>query len=405
MRPRTRRTSRDAFTLVELLVVMILVAILVALLLPALGGAMRTAKNAAVTADINTLATALAAFKERYGDYPPSRIMLSENGRYDVDGRPGQPAAATVASGNGTGGTDITYAQLAQRSLTYLRKIWPRVAFSTTPGMSAPGINASNWYDFNGDGRFADDQDNSDGFYGYVLEGDACLTFFLGGIPLDTAAAESPTPAWSLTGWGKVSTNPFSNNLANGNAMYNGNRTPPLYEFRADRLRDADDPAKDPVRFPSYFDTLGTAAPLAYFSAYAGQGYDPNDCNWAPRDAAGARAAEMDDAGAGPVLRGFRVGFPVRTTAGAVAPLALSAAPNPYHASAAGAATTQWHKGQSFQIISPGADGLYGAGGPYAPTAGTKLPEDATTLAGTTQVGVRDCEHDDLTNFSGGPLD
>ncbi len=83
--PSPRRLSGEGrgprgFTLVELLVVILILAILIALLLPALNGAMRTAKNAAVGGEINQLAQALAAFKAKYGDYPPSRIYLAEDG-------------------------------------------------------------------------------------------------------------------------------------------------------------------------------------------------------------------------------------------------------------------------------------------------------------------------------------
>ncbi|MEJ7638150.1 MAG: hypothetical protein WKF75_09280 [Singulisphaera sp.] len=200
--------------------------------------------------------------------------------------------------------------------------------------------------------------------------------------------------------------NPFSNNLANNNAMYNGNRLPPMYEFKNERLRDMDAPTADTVRFPSYHDSLATDAPFAYFSAYGGEQFDPNDCNFAPRDVEGVQAgAERDDAGVGPVLRGFRVTFPVKDSAAAAATFAISAAPNPYHASAAGAPTTQWHKGQSFQIISPGADGLYGLGGVYRPSDPEKMPPDLGAVSGTTEGTIRNRENDNLTNFAGGPLD
>src|SRR5271157_2544741 len=76
------------FTLVELLAVMLILAFLIALLLPAINGALRTAKNAAVGGEINQLAQALASFKTQYGDYPPSRIYLAENGDYTVVSSP-----------------------------------------------------------------------------------------------------------------------------------------------------------------------------------------------------------------------------------------------------------------------------------------------------------------------------
>lgn len=407
MRPRDRRR---AFTLVELLVVIVIIAILASLLLPAITGAMRTAKNSAVTADINTLSQALAAFKEKYGDYPPSRIMLAEHGTYLIN----DPAAKTmIVSGNGTGGADITYAELAQRSMTYLKKFFPRVALSPD-GYDPAIIKAGGgkvWYDFNGNGIDDYDTNAGDGYFGVILEGDECLTFFLGGIPLNTGS--DANPVWSMSGFGKDPLNPFTNNLDNGNRMYSGNRLPTLFEFKNERLRDMDDPAGDIIvrggtRFPSYHDSLGTDAPIAYFSAYGGERYDPNDCNFAPLNSLGQPAGAEADTGPGPLLRGFRVTFPI---AGSTKNLAVSAAPNPYHISPSPvsatnpAFTTQWHKGASFQLISPGADGLYGIGGIYRPNDSQKLPADAGTLSGTTDTAIRSRENDNLTNFAGGRLD
>ena len=90
--PGSRCGSRGGFTLVELLIVIIVLAILVGLLLPVIAGAVRTARNAAVQAEINQLAQALANFKATYGDYPPSRVLLVENGNYApfIDSNSGQ---------------------------------------------------------------------------------------------------------------------------------------------------------------------------------------------------------------------------------------------------------------------------------------------------------------------------
>src|SRR5271157_5249897 len=119
-RPGEGRGPRG-FTMVELLAVILILAVLIALLLPALNGALKTARNAAVGGEIDQLAQALASFKAQYGDYPPSRIYLAENGDYSV-------VTSNVPLGTG----DITLGQLAQRSLVALRKFFPRVVLSTS---------------------------------------------------------------------------------------------------------------------------------------------------------------------------------------------------------------------------------------------------------------------------------
>jgi prepilin-type N-terminal cleavage/methylation domain-containing protein len=384
---RIRSTHTKAFTLIELLMVVVVVAVLAALLLPVLMSAQRTARNAQVSADMSTMSQALASFRTRHGDYPPSRIWLSETGVYDLS----DPAAnaAMVVSANGTAGTDITVGELKRRSLSALRKFWPRMALSTTSALP-PGINAKRWYDFDGDGAVASGP--------YILEGDECLTFFLGGVPLNTG--DSVSPVWSMSGWGKDPSNPFSNNLANSNPMYSGNRTVPLFEFVNGRLRDMDPAAGDSVRFPCYIDPLGSDAPYAYFSAYGSEGYDPNDVN----------VPEADDAGAGPMLRQFRVAGAVVDSAGADAKhVAISAPPNPYTSSDPGAATVQWHKGQTFQLLSAGRDGQWGHGGRYDASGTRKLPPNPAAQIlpdiAPELTDDRPREKDNVTSFSGGPLD
>ena len=137
--PSPRRLSGEGrgprgFTLVELLVVILILAILIALLLPALNGALRTAKNAAVGGEINQLAQALASFKAKYGDYPPSRIYLSEDGNLHA-------AASSFHRRLQPG--DITYAQLGQRSIAAMRKFFPRVTFEPRHRDRATGTTST----------------------------------------------------------------------------------------------------------------------------------------------------------------------------------------------------------------------------------------------------------------------
>ena len=70
--------------MIELLMVIIIIAILLALLLPAINGAFKSARRAAVSSEIAQLAQALANFKSKFGDYPPSRFLAIENGNYST---------------------------------------------------------------------------------------------------------------------------------------------------------------------------------------------------------------------------------------------------------------------------------------------------------------------------------
>ncbi len=409
-RPGAGRGPRG-FTMVELAAVILILAFLIALLLPALNGALKTAKNAAVGGEINQLAQALASFKAKYGDYPPSRILLIENGDYSVVNN----ASGSTPLGAG----DITVAQLAQRSLAALRKFFPRVVFSTS-GAVFPGPNYTRWYDFNGNGGPGPDG-------AYILQGHECLVFFLGGVPVQTATG------FGTTGFGKDPTNPISNGLAvdpnypnndgtgtGPSPMYSNNRQAPLYEFVANRL------VVDPYRlnpriyptafnrqvyFPGYLDSLGNALPTgntgdpmnyyAYFSAYGNGAYDPNDVNFTTLNSSGNVISVEWDVNYNPFGLQYNVAFP---------PINCSSyPPNPYTSSLTATTTTAaFLNAQSFQIISSGLDGLYGPGGQYLPdNTSESLPLDSSALLFTPPLdtGIRIRERDNVTNFHNGKLE
>ncbi len=353
-RPRPRRPLRG-FTLVELLIVIVIVGILIALLVPAIAGAVRTAKNAQVTGEITALAQALEAFKSQYGQYPPSRILLSEDGTYTV---PNNGFYGTLQPNRGL--IDVVLPELAQRSRRYLQIFFPKLQ-PPTP---------QRWHDFNGNNQI-------DPLI--YLEGDECLVFFLGGIPYNSGTS------FSTTGFGKDSRFPFVNQQAQSN------RTTPFYEFRADRLLDFDGDG-----MPSYVDTLNgssnNARPYAYFSAYGNNGYDPNDVNFP-----------------GETYRNFNIGYPTRLTSDpATAPQtvgeSVSPGPNPYTSGApfmtGNPPKASFINGISFQIVSSGGDGVFGPGGRFVGSgSGEKLPLD-----GLPADSRRD-EKDNLTNFANGALE
>src|SRR5688572_16909693 len=61
---------RDAFTLVEILVVIGIIVVLAGILVPLVGRSMRQAKQIRTAADLGSIGTALEAFKADHGDYP-----------------------------------------------------------------------------------------------------------------------------------------------------------------------------------------------------------------------------------------------------------------------------------------------------------------------------------------------
>jgi type II secretory pathway pseudopilin PulG len=76
------KRKKSSFTLVELLTVVVIIAIVVAMLVPALTVVRKMAKEAQQRAQLTTIEMALTAFKQDYGDYPPSDCTL--DGTYNV---------------------------------------------------------------------------------------------------------------------------------------------------------------------------------------------------------------------------------------------------------------------------------------------------------------------------------
>jgi len=401
-RPQTRH-HRFGFTLVELLVVILIIAVLIALLVPAIMAAVRTARDAAVASEINNLAQALADFRSKYGDYPPSRIVLSETGFYDTSqtayntalsqvtwyvGNPIHPFIGGFPNNFST--TDLSLGQLNDRSLRFMRKFFPRATFSTTGAT----VTATNFYDFNGNGVL--DQAP------ILLQGHECLVFFLGGIPLRDFSNPTGGNVIGMSGFGKDPRNPFVTPPGANNPGASTNRQTPFYEFNAARLIDDDGDG-----MPGYIDSLGKGSDgryYAYFSSYGNSSYDPNDVNLFFGSIA---AAPEENVPEDYVYRTYRVNF-------ATSPV-QSWVPNPYTSTdpvpqnlvnPLAPPLAVYQNPQSFQIISAGRDRIYGPGGQYLSSgAGEKLPFDPLNFPAGTDPGIRQNERDDLTNFTASRLD
>jgi prepilin-type N-terminal cleavage/methylation domain-containing protein len=138
--------ARAAFTLIELLVVIAIIAILVALTSAAVMRVLVQGPRVQARSDLSQLDTALAAFKAKFGQYPPSRIKLCSN----------------ISMYGST--------QLDLDSIAFLKQVmFPQLGTTWASG----GVN---WQ-----GNVGTD--------GTILTGDQCLVFFLGGIPVNNGGA------------------------------------------------------------------------------------------------------------------------------------------------------------------------------------------------------------------------
>lgn len=317
---------RTGFTLLELMVVVVIIALLIGLLLPAVNSVRRTARDAEVRSDIAALEDAIGKFKLTFGTEPPSRITLY--------------AAAA----------DWESAALAPNNRRYkglIKELWPQFNFANCGGLS----NGTNFVGLPCTPTQLD------------LSGSECLVFFLGGLVNTTSGG--------LTGFSKDPQAPFGNGT---------NREGPFFEFKGSLKTPLSSPPcigsdsywngrltdKDGDWLPEYRDTLPQqTSPYLYFNGTSGYRTDfgtPGTPPWHNTDNYG-----------GPTTMSINNAYYSNAN---FTPTTAPAMHTPY-------------KPRGIQIISPGADGLYGTGGLFNPANTSTLPAD---------------DRDNLTNFHSGRL-
>src|SRR5438445_7699827 len=86
---RIRQTGRQAFTLIELMIVITIVGMVVSMVSAATEKVLGFGKKTRLICELRELSLAVETFKERYGFYPPSRFVLAEKyADYFVNGDP-----------------------------------------------------------------------------------------------------------------------------------------------------------------------------------------------------------------------------------------------------------------------------------------------------------------------------
>jgi prepilin-type N-terminal cleavage/methylation domain-containing protein len=337
--PSITKAPRHGFTLIELLVVIGIIATLIALISIAAIRALHRAVETRTATDIGQLSAAMDNFKTSFKvKNPPSRIKLSTTANY--------PNRAVQGS-------------LDADSVQYLTSLFPRIDLS--------GATTLDW---TGSGQAGD----------FILEGDQCLVFFLGGIPAGIAGGTR-----GCTGFSTNPANPADNTGA-------FSRTPPFYDFKSSRLTQIPHNASGNAPFFSYVDGFALknpppynipgvnefypdGMPYLYFSSYkTANGYNRYFAQLGNSD--------------------FNLKDPRDTQ-----PLVATFPPIPVFPYAeASSPSTRFLRPDTYQIISAGANGRFGLGtnpltGPlWSPgTAQSVYPQGSDGA-------------DDMSNFSDRPL-
>lgn len=228
-------SSPRGFTLIELLVVIAIIAVLVGLLTAAAQATRQRMRELQIRNDISQLSTAVQSWKTKYEmPYLPSRIVLREDGMYGTH-------------------ANLAVRALENQSIQVLKRIFPRL---DTPQLAAARGNNPPFlgHDWNQDGVITAGDNGA-----FVLEGDQCLVFFLGGAQLNGAPPG------------------FSTNKAYPMRMSAAEqRDPPVFEFPTARLQIVPHPQSGNAPFLSFMDA-NRDRPYLYFSARQGNDYTP-DC-------------------------------------------------------------------------------------------------------------------------------
>jgi prepilin-type N-terminal cleavage/methylation domain-containing protein len=342
-----RPLPRSGFTLVEMLVVVVIIGILAGLITSAVNAARLSAKRAVVVVEINGLQTALAAYKEKFGDYPPDF-------------------------------TDTTLAGPVQR---HLAKAFPRYTGNWQNDLTT-------WFQAVLKAQGDSNAQNDATTIRPLLDPSWALAFWLGGLPDGSLIPNgfSPNP-----------TDPFdtqaAQNYINGvttTLIPTSGRIGPFFEFELKRLHHPDG---NETTASANYTTFITNYFLRYFPKNSNSDSDPY-VYFRPNYYSSTSAWTNH---AGLVEPATPKSFTLPVHGAIVMPYCeqtqIQHTPSNLNSVFVNPTT--------FQILCPGLDGMYWnpntnpATGTAYPTPGNTYPTGDDYTTG---------QYDDITNFSGGTL-
>ena len=310
----TRTSPRQAFTLVEILVVIAILGILMGIAIPAISGAVTTAKQTAQKLEVNSIAQAVEQYQLKYGDYPPdgsNQAVLLRHMRK-------------------------LFPRMAPSELTLLALLTDTSTSSTTPTTAMELA-----------------------FSGTAMDRAEALVFFLGGFSSDVqhplTGPGGPLDLLPGTTVGSVALADYQVNATRENSLFDFDPSRLTYKRASDtapllssdevllNTNDARHGGQDLL--PTYVAVSDNPAPLVYFDSrtYGVIGTDPVSSSATRTIYNGYLASSVG---------GIR---PYKTRIGAEPPSGAT-----YGSESAAFAAIKFHNPDTFQVITPGADKFFG---------------------------------------------